>query len=102
MVTEKRLKGGYYVLATDRGAENEMLVVLDAEPLGLPPLYAHGHADALSFRLSYGGHEFLIDPGTFCYYTPTLWRWYFRGTAAHNTVRLAQPHNQKAQFSSLH
>jgi len=76
------------VLATDRGAENEMVVVLDAEPLGLPPLYAHGHADALSFWLSYGGHEFLIDPGTFCYYTPTLWRSYFRGTAAHNTVRL--------------
>jgi hypothetical protein len=81
-------QGGYYVLAADRGRENEMVVVFDAGPLGLAPLYAHGHADALSFWLSYGGHEFLIDPGTFCYHASALWRSYFRGTAAHNTVRI--------------
>jgi len=81
-------EGGYYVLATDRGGGNEMVVVFDAGPLGLPPLYAHGHADALSFWLSYGGQEFLIDPGTFCYYSSAVWRSYFRGTAAHNTARL--------------
>lgn len=80
--------GGYYVLATDRGSENEMVVVFDASPLGLAPLYAHGHADALSFWLSYGGCEFFIDPGTFCYYTDPAWRAYFRGTAAHNTIRI--------------
>ena len=80
--------GGYYVLATDRGDDDEMLVVFDAGPLGLHPLYAHGHADALSFWLSYGGHEFLIDPGTFCYHTNPRWRAYFRGTAAHNTIRV--------------
>ena len=69
-------QGGYYVLVTDRGGENEILVVFDAGPLSLPPLNAHGHADALSFWLSYGGHEFLIDPGTFCYYSSALWRSY--------------------------
>ena len=81
-------QGGYYVLANNRGTENEIIVAFDAGPLGLPPLYAHGHADALSFWLSYGGHEFLIDPGTFCYYTDDAWRTYFRGTAAHNTLRI--------------
>jgi hypothetical protein len=79
-------QGGYYVLATDRGGDDEMMVVFDTGPLGLGPLYAHGHADALSFWLSYGGHEFLIDPGTFCYHAKAQWRAYFRGTAAHNTV----------------
>jgi uncharacterized heparinase superfamily protein len=81
-------QGGYYVLAADRGSENETMVVFDAGPLGLPPLNAHGHADALGFWLSYGGHEFLIDPGTFTYYSSAHWRSYFRGTAAHNTIRI--------------
>jgi hypothetical protein len=80
--------GGYYVLAADRGSDDEMMVVFDAGPLGLEPLYAHGHADALSFWLSYGGHEFLVDPGTFSYYGHDLWRAYFRSTAAHNTIRI--------------
>ena len=80
--------GGYYVLAADRGNENEIVVVFDAGPLGLAPLNAHGHADALSFWLSYGGQEFLIDPGTYCYHSSAVWRSYFRGTAAHNTIRL--------------
>jgi Heparinase II/III-like protein/Heparinase II/III N-terminus len=80
--------GGYYVLAANRGGENEMMVVFDTGPLGLPPLNAHGHADALSFWFSYGGEEFLIDPGTFTYYSSAQWRSYFRGTAAHNTIRI--------------
>jgi Heparinase II/III-like protein/Heparinase II/III N-terminus len=80
--------GGYYILSNDRRGANEIVVVFDAGPLGLGPLYAHGHADALSFCLSYGGRQFLIDPGTYCYYTSTLWRSYFRGTGAHNTVRV--------------
>ena len=81
-------EGGYYVLALARCEEDEVIVVFDAGPIGFPPLYAHGHADALSFWLSYGGREFLIDPGTFCYYTHDAWRAYFRGTAAHNTLRI--------------
>jgi hypothetical protein len=80
--------GGYYVLAADRGGEEEIVIVFDAGPMGFAPLNAHGHADALSFCLSYGGREFLIDPGTYCYQGPHRWRAYFRGTGSHNTVRV--------------
>jgi hypothetical protein len=81
-------QGGYYILANNRSKDDELLIVFDAGPFGFGPLYAHGHADALSFWLSYAGVEFLIDPGTFTYYTNEEWRKYFRGTAAHNTVRI--------------
>ncbi|MFB3904130.1 MAG: alginate lyase family protein [Acidobacteriota bacterium] len=80
-------EGGYYLLAADRGTEDEIVVLFDVGVFGLPPLYAHAHADALSFWLSYGGCEFLIDPGTYCY-DWSEWRRYFRSTAAHNTVRI--------------
>jgi hypothetical protein len=79
--------GGYYILSADRGSEDEMVVVFDAGPFGFPPLYAHAHADALSFWLSFGGNEFVIDPGTYCY-DSSKWRSYFRSTAAHNTIRV--------------
>jgi hypothetical protein len=85
---EKFPQGGYYVLANNLGTDDEVIVVFDAGSLGFAPLYAHGHADALSFWLSYGGQEFLIDPGTFAYYTHQEWREYFRSTAAHNTIRI--------------
>jgi len=79
--------GGYYVLSADRGNEDEIVVLFDAGSFGLDPLYAHAHADALSFWLSYGGRQFLIDPGTYCY-DWSEWRRYFRSTAAHNTIRI--------------
>ena len=60
----------------------------DAGPLGYREIAAHGHADALSFTLSVGGEEFLVDPGTYAYHTEGEWRSYFRGTSAHNTVRI--------------
>lgn len=60
----------------------------NATPLGMPPLYAHGHLDALSFTLSVGGHEIFVDPGTYLYHSGGAWRRYFRSTAAHNTIRI--------------
>jgi hypothetical protein len=42
----------------------------------------------LSFTLSAGGLPILIDPGTFAYHTERRWRDYFRGTSAHNTLRV--------------
>ena len=80
--------GGYYVLGCDFGSGNELLLVADAGPLGYQTIAAHGHADALSFTLSVGGHEFFVDPGTYAYHTQGPWRQYFRGTAAHNTLRV--------------
>ena len=81
-------EGGYYVLGCDFETENEIRLVADAGALGYRTLAAHGHADALAFTLSVGGKEFLIDPGTYTYHTQGPWRRYFRGTAAHNTVRV--------------
>ena len=80
--------GGYYVLGSDFDTEREIRLVVDAGPLGFRSIAAHGHADALSFTLSVGGLEFLVDPGTYAYHTQGEWRRYFRGTAAHNTVRV--------------
>lgn len=80
--------GGYYLLGADFETAQEIRAVVDAGPLGYRSIAAHGHADALSFTLSVGGMEFLIDPGTFAYHTQGPWRQYFRGTSAHNTLRV--------------
>ena len=80
--------GGYYILGCGFETGKEIRLVADAGPLGYQTIAAHGHADALSFTLSVGGMEFLIDPGTYAYHTQGPWRRYFRGTAAHNTVRV--------------
>lgn len=67
---------------------NEILFTGNATPMGMPPLYAHGHLDALSFTLTICGLEFFVDPGTYLYHSGGEWRRYFRSTAAHNTLRL--------------
>jgi hypothetical protein len=48
----------------------------------------HSHADALTFVLRRGEEDLLIDPGTFTYVGDAQWRNWFRGTAAHNTIRI--------------
>lgn len=62
-------------------------LIIDAGPQGSGSC-GHGHADALSIRLSIDGRRFLIDPGTFCYVSAAEDRNHFRGTAAHNTLRV--------------
>ncbi|PLW66636.1 heparinase [Pseudohalioglobus lutimaris] len=79
---------GYYILGDEFESENEIRMITDAGPLGFLSIAAHGHADALSAILSVGGQEILIDPGTYSYHTQKLWRDYFRGTSAHNTIRV--------------
>lgn len=66
-------KGGF-VLAFDHG------------PLGLDPLAAHGHADALSIQLYLDGESVLIDPGTYVYNGNRKMRDLFRSTRVHNVV----------------
>jgi hypothetical protein len=80
--------GGYYVLGSDFESSREVRLIVDAAPLGYLAIAAHGHADALSFVLSVAGRPMLIDPGTYAYHTQPLWRAYFRGTSAHNTLRV--------------
>jgi hypothetical protein len=62
--------------------------VFDAGPFG-PWSAGHSHADTLSLIMSAGSEEILIDPGTYTYLDPD-WRDAFRGTAAHNTIRIDQ------------
>ena len=80
--------GGYWILGCDFETPREIRLVADAGPLGYREIAAHGHADALSFTLSVGGLEMLVDPGTYAYHTEGEWRAYFRGTSAHNTIRV--------------
>ncbi|MGH8294982.1 MAG: alginate lyase family protein [Steroidobacteraceae bacterium] len=77
---------GYYVLGDELESPGEVRIVADAGALGYLSIAAHGHADALAFTLTVGGKPFLVDCGTFAYHTERIWRRYFRGTSAHNTV----------------
>ncbi len=81
-------EGGYFILGEDLDSPREVRIVADAGPLGYLSIAAHGHADALSFTLSAAGQPMLVDAGTFSYYGAESWRRYFRGTSAHNTVRI--------------
>lgn len=81
-------EGGYYLLGSNFGKASEIKMVVDSGALGYLSIAAHGHADALSVVLSMSGQEFLIDPGTYAYHTQKKWRDYFRGTSAHNTLRV--------------
>lgn len=73
---------GYTVVRTTTNG----FLIFDHGPLGMPPLYNHGHADALSIILFQDGVEMLVDPGTYRYNGEPEFRRYFKGTRAHNTV----------------
>lgn len=81
-------ESGYWVLGSAFETDREIRVVADAGPLGYLSIAAHGHADALAMTLSVAGIELLIDPGTYAYHTQQAWRDFFKGTSAHNTVRV--------------
>ena len=75
---------GYSVIRLDNGT----MVTFDHGPLGMAPLYNHGHADALSIAVTKNGEQILVDPGTYRYNGVPEWRKYFKGTRAHNTVTI--------------
>jgi len=77
--------GGIYVLAGSDPCPQVMMV--DAGPQGIGRS-GHGHADALSIRLTVDGHRYLVDPGTGVYISDGGDRNLFRGTGAHNTLRV--------------
>ncbi len=76
-------KGGYAILGDDIAK-----IIFVAGPLGYTTTAAHGHADALSICLAVNDHWWLTDPGTYVYHTDQKWRDYFKGTSAHNTLRI--------------
>jgi len=53
-----------------------------------PHTAGHSHSDVLSFVCRRGTRELLIDPGTYTYVAGAEWRDRFRGSAAHNTIRI--------------
>jgi hypothetical protein len=79
---------GYYLFGTRFGQADEIKGMVDCGPLGYLGIAAHGHADALGVWLSIAGEECLVDAGTYTYGGEYRWRAYFRGTSAHNTLRV--------------
>lgn len=86
-------EGGYFIFQTVNDEGMKAKLIFDCGTLGYPPLYAHGHSDALSIWLIIDGEEILTDAGTYAYHTEREWRDYFRSTAAHNTI-VVQGENQ--------
>lgn len=82
---QSRVFGDSGLIAMKRGNASALF---DAGPFG-PWSAGHSHADTLSLVVSAGNEEILIDPGTYTYLDPE-WRDAFRGTAAHNTIRIDQ------------
>src|SRR5579864_8653154 len=62
-------------------------ILIDAGPFG-PGSAGHSHSDTLSMVVRSGREWLLIDPGTFTYAGDPAGRAFFRGTSAHNTVRV--------------
>lgn len=77
--------GGIYLINDDKPFPQQMMI--DAGPQGTGHS-GHGHADALSICFSIAGRRVLVDPGTFAYISDNDDRNMFRGTAAHNTLRV--------------
>ena len=63
-----------------------VVALFDAGPFG-PGGAGHSHSDTLSLVVTVGKREVLIDSGTFSYMDPG-WRPRFRGSAAHNSIRI--------------
>jgi hypothetical protein len=78
--------GGYVILGDALHTAGEFRVTVDCGPLGYNRIAGHGHADALSVLVSWGGVPLFVDPGTYCYNAAPEYRHFFRGTHAHNTL----------------
>ncbi len=78
--------GGLYVIADTAPCPQRMMI--DAGPQGTGRC-GHGHADALSLRLTMNGSRWLVDSGSGVYISSNpSERNALRGTGAHNTVRV--------------
>jgi hypothetical protein len=64
-------------------------VIVDAGGFGTGTA-GHSHSDTLSLVVRHAGEETLVDAGTYCYTGDRNARDWFRGSAAHNTLRIDQ------------
>lgn len=87
---------GYTLVRT----AGDIRLLFDHGPLGMPPLFNHGHADALSVLLDCKEQPFFVDSGTYRYNGTPEWRRYFKGTSAHNTVSI-DGSDQSRQLTSF-
>lgn len=79
---------GQYVVMRSGWDRDAHQLIFDTGPLGCHVCGGHGHADLLAVQCSAYGENYLVDPGTGCYTTGSVWREYFRSTRAHSTVRV--------------
>lgn len=66
---------------------SDLFLQMDCGPFGWSGA-GHSHSDTLSVVLCRAGEQVLIDPGTYTYVGDPEERHWFRGSAAHNTVRI--------------
>lgn len=66
---------------------HEVHILIDGGPFGVGT-GGHSHSDTLSLIVRDGDEDILIDPGTYTYVSNPEWRDRFRGSAAHNTMRI--------------
>jgi len=67
---------------------NQAAAIVDAGPFA-PGSGGHSHSDTLSLVLTAASERILVDPGTYTYLSDPAARNQMRGSAAHNTVRIA-------------
>ncbi len=90
LVPLRHLKDSGYV----RMAAGEFVLIADFGCIGPDYLPGHAHADTLSFELSTAGQRIFVNSGTSEYGTgPERQRQ--RGTAAHNTVKIAEENSSE-------
>jgi uncharacterized heparinase superfamily protein len=79
--------GGMSVI-NDVIAGRRVHLVFDHGPLGLGPLAAHGHSDALAIWLTVDDEPVFIDAGTYGYFSGGEIRTWLRESLAHNTLSI--------------
>lgn len=73
----------FYLIFSNTGVSKYSDVFCGAKKIG-----THTHQDALSFELSVGKSDFVIDAGTACYTTSKALRDEYRSTYKHNTLSI--------------
>lgn len=80
-------KKGYTAISNgDKPGEKQLGFIMDHGPLGMPPSFGHGHADALSVCVAVDGVPLFSDPGSYYYTGNAEGRNFFRSTLAHNCI----------------